>query len=93
MGDCAFEFHYSFLRNAEVKHYPYRRAYVRDIVFNIDRNDSESKMMEEKLAKLCNVSLDNHVCYRVKFPSSKEVYIMFTDRTMKIGLSIDEKGW
>lgn len=76
-----------------VKHYKYRTALVRDIIFRIDRNNTRARQLESWLAERCNVREDNHTAYEVTLNSGKKLYIFCTDSTMAFGLSIEERMW
>jgi len=82
-----------------VKHYPYRTAQGRDLVFQIDAShsnyklDREFKRLHNELAAAAGVRVDNHEVYAVKGDGPQTFYYWFSDWKLYVCLGVYERSW
>lgn len=88
-----FEFYYHL---HEVKCYSYRTAQVQGSYIDINRDLTDARILEGKLAKAAGVNIDNHVVYEIKATYGKEcapLYVWCSDSFMRIGTRLIEENW
>ena len=79
--------------NTTVKCSRYRTAQVKSILFKIQRNTSEWRNFETKLAERADVCRDNHVVYTVTHQDGTELHFMCSDFTVYVGTKLVEGIW
>jgi hypothetical protein len=77
-----------------VKRYPYRTATVTDriMIISYSSNDDISLFQKELALAMELSGPDNHECYHCKF-NDRDIYFMFSDWKMYVGLSLVVKDW
>lgn len=76
-----------------LKRYPYRTAFVRNVLIEFDRTVDSIATFETRLAKAVNASPDNHTAYQCQTANGTVFYIGCSDAKYFIGLTIDEENW
>ena len=77
--------------SGEVRQFPYRTAFVVNEIAILPRELLQD--LEYQLARQARVGVNNHTVYEVDQGKAHPIYLMFTDSSVRIGYTIQEKQW
>lgn len=87
MNDKLFELEFG----TKVKFYPYRRAMVYGVFFEVNRLSEESRNFEEELNKRAGEkNIDNHTVYTITSRDGSMIHISCSDNKMRFGSVLEE---
>lgn len=78
----------------KVKFYPYRRAMVYGVFFEVNRFSEEARNFEKELNRKAGEKyIDNHTAYTITNRDGSMIHISCSDDVMRFGSVLEEKAW
>lgn len=80
--------------DTSVKFYPYRKAKVYGVFFEVDRLSKEAENFEKELNKRAGENcIDNHTVYTITNRNRNVIHISCSDNAMRFGSILEESEW